>query len=114
MFKLQPHGFRNRDLRQFTADLRGIDPDSVTVGQMTYDLRRLRMHGLIQRLPHSSRYQVTDTGLATAMFLNAIHDRLLPTGLAHLNSDQPSALRTAASAYRTAIDDLTRTTGLAA
>ena len=37
MFKLQPHGFRNRDLRQFTADLRGVDPDSVTVGQMTYD-----------------------------------------------------------------------------
>ena len=81
---------------------------------MTYDLRRLRMHGLIQRLPHSSRYQVTDTGLATAMFLGAIHDRLLPPGLAHLNSDQPRALRTAASAYRTAIDDLTRTTGLAA
>jgi len=48
------------------------------------------------------------------MFLNAIHDRLLPTGLAHLNSDQPTALRTAAVAYRTAIDDLTRTTGLAA
>jgi len=114
MFKLQPHGFRNRDLRQFTAELRGIDPDSVTVGQMTYDLRRLRVHGLIQRLPHSSRYQVTDTGLATAMFLGAVHDRLLPTGLAHLNSDQPSALRTAASAYRIAVDDLTRTTGLAA
>jgi hypothetical protein len=114
MFKLQPHGFRNRDLRQFTAELRGVDPDSVTVGQMTYDLRRLRVHGLIQRLPHSSRYQVTDTGLATAMFLNAVHDRLLPTGLAHLNSDHPSALRTAASAYRTAIEDLTRTTGLAA
>src|SRR5664280_1163067 len=59
MFKLQPHGFRNRDLRQFTAELRGVDPDSVTVGQMTYDLRRLRVHGLIQRLPRSSRYQVT-------------------------------------------------------
>src|SRR5450631_3733313 len=91
LFKLQPHVLRNRDLRQFTAELRGVDPDSVTVGQMTYDLRRLRVHGLIQRLPRSSRYQVTDTGLATAMYLNAIHDRLLPTGLAHLNSDQPSA-----------------------
>ena len=81
---------------------------------MTYDLRRLRVHGLIQRLPHSNRYQVTDTGLGTAMFLTAIHDRLLPTGLAHLTNDQPTALRTAADAYRTAIDDLTRTTGLAA
>jgi len=48
------------------------------------------------------------------MFLAAVPDRLLPTGLAHLNSDQPSALRAAADAYQTAIDDLTRTTGLAA
>ena len=114
MFKLQPHGFRNRDLRQFTADLRGMDPDSVTVGQMTYDLRRLRVHGLIERLPHSSRYQVTDTGLSTAMFLAAVHDRLIPTGLAHLTSDQPTTLGSATDAYRTAIDDLTRATGIAA
>ena len=42
MFKLQPHGFRNRDLRQFTAEIRGVDPDSVTVGQMTYDLHAPR------------------------------------------------------------------------
>jgi hypothetical protein len=81
---------------------------------MTYDLRRLRVHGLIQRLPHSSRYQVTDTGLSTAMFLAAVHDRLLPTGLAHLASDQPTTLRTVADAYQTAIDNLTGATGLAA
>jgi Mn-dependent DtxR family transcriptional regulator len=114
MFKLQPDGFRNQDLRQFTAQLRGLDPSEVTVGQMTYDLRRLRTHGLIERIPHSHRYQVTDTGLSTAMFITAVHDRLLPTGLAHLTDHQPTALRTAARAYQAAIDDLTRTTGLAA
>jgi hypothetical protein len=114
MFKLQPHGFRNHDLRQFTAELRGLDPDTITTGQMTYDIRRLRVHDLIQRIPHSNRYLVTDTGLSTAMFLSAVHDRLLPTGLAHLAGPEPTTLRSAARAYRTAIDDLTRTTGLAA
>jgi len=114
MFRLQPAGFTNKDLRPLIAQLRSLPPEEITVGQMTYDLRRLRHHGLIARIPHTHRYQVTDTGLSTARYLSAIHDRLLPTGLAHLNSDQPTALRTAAVAYRTAIDDLTRTTGLAA
>jgi hypothetical protein len=48
------------------------------------------------------------------MFLAAVHDRLLPTGLAHLTSDQTTALGTASDAYRNAIDDLTRAVGIAA
>src|SRR5664279_1187436 len=114
MFRLQPDGFHNRDLRDFTAQLRGLTPTDVTPGQITYDLRRLRHHGLIQRIPHSHRYRVTDTGLATSMFLSAVHDRLLPTGLAELNTPTPTPLRSAAHAYQTAIDDLTRSAGLAA
>ncbi|WP_218063836.1 hypothetical protein [Arthrobacter wenxiniae] len=86
----------------------------MTTGQMSYDLRRLRHHGLIERIPHSHRYQVTDTGLSTAMFISAVHDRLLPTGLADLQNPVPTRLRAATHAYQTAIDDLTHTKGLAA
>src|SRR6185312_4406859 len=82
IFRLQPDGFSNRDLRPLIAQLRGLTPDDITTGQITYDLRRLRHHGLIQRIPHTHRYRVTDTGLQSAMFLSAVHDRLLPTGLA--------------------------------
>jgi hypothetical protein len=53
---------------------------------VTYDLRRLRTHGLIERIADTHRYQVTYHGLHTAMFLTRLHDRLLPTGLAHLAS----------------------------
>jgi len=114
-FRLQPDGFTNRDLRGLTADLRGLPPDTVTTGQMTYDLRRLRTHGLISKIPHSHRYQVTDDGLRTAMFLTRVHDRLLPTGLAILaDPDLPRPLRVASTAYQTAIDKLTATVGLAA
>ncbi len=84
---------------------------------MTYDLRRLRLHGLTERIPHTFRYRVTDTGLRTALFLTRVHDRLLRTGLAELTDPDPplsTALRAADRAYQAAIDDLTRQAGLAA
>lgn len=82
---------------------------------MTYDLRRLRIHGLIQREPHTHRYRITDTGLHKAMFLTRVHDRLIPTGLAHLtdNTDQNGPLRNSAIAYQHEIDELFNQGGIA-
>ena len=115
VFRLHPNGFTNRDLRAVTAELRGLHEDQVSAGQMTYDLRRLRTHGLIERIPHSHRYRVTDPGLHTAMFLTRIHDRLLPTGLATLaEATHDGPLRAAANTYHKAIDALARDHGLAA
>jgi hypothetical protein len=114
-FRLQPGGFTNRDLRALTAEFRGLPPETVTTGQMTYDLRRLRTHELISKIPHTHRYQVTDHGLTIAAFLSRVHDRLLPTGLAILaDPDLPRPLRKAATAYQDAFDKLTATAGLAA
>jgi hypothetical protein len=115
IFRLQPDGFNNRDLRAIVAQLRGLAPELAGAGAMTYDLRRLRTHGLIAKIAHTHRYQVTDAGLDTAMFLTRVHDRLITTGLAHLAERRtPHRLRAAASAYQTAMDDLITTTGLAA
>ena len=61
-FKLLPHGFANRDLRPLIAQLLGTTPEAITSGQMSYDLRRLRMHGLIQRIPHTHRYRSPASG----------------------------------------------------
>jgi DNA-binding PadR family transcriptional regulator len=114
-FRTHLDGFTNRDLRQLTAQLRGLDPVTVTTGQTTYDLRRLRSHGLIERRPHSHRYRVTDQGLQTAMFLTRVHDRLLPTGLAHQADPHTShRLKAAAAAYQRALDTLAAKNGLAA
>ena len=114
IFRLHPRGFTNRDLRDLTAELRGLP--AVSTGQITYDLRRLRSHQLIERVPRTHRYQVTNTGLHTAMFLTRVHDRILPAGLAHLadTSAPPGKLRTAANAYQAAVDDIIRNAGLAA
>ena len=114
-FGYQANGFTNRDLRTLTSQLRGLAPGAVTAGQITYDLRRLKSRGLITRIPHSHRYTVTDHGLHTAHFLTCIHDRFLPTGLAHL-ADHTGAppLRAASRAYNKAIENLSHTTLLAA
>jgi hypothetical protein len=117
VFRLLPHGFTNAVLRHHLAPLLGTTPDLMTSGQITYDLRRLRCHGLIERIPGTFRYQVTDTGLRTARYLTRVHDRLLRAGLAQITDPSPpapSALRAADRAYQTAIDDLTRQAGLAA
>src|SRR5262245_65818932 len=62
LFALAPTGFRHRELRHHVAQLLGRDPDTYSAGAMTYDLRRLRLHRLIDRVPRSHRYRVTMTG----------------------------------------------------
>jgi len=116
-FRLLPHGFTHRDLRTHLAPLLGLTPEAMTSGQISYDLRRLRIHGLTERLPGTFRYQITPAGIRQAMFHTRLTQRLLITGLAELAPPDPpmgSRLRAAARAYDAAIDDLARQSGLAA
>jgi hypothetical protein len=82
VFRLLPRGFSNRDLRDHWAPLIGRTAQSMTQGQMSYHLRRLRLHGLIERLPHSHRYRVTNSGWRAALFCTRTYNRLLRPGLA--------------------------------
>jgi len=52
---------------------------------MSYDLRRLRLHGLLERIPKSHRYRLTTFGLKTALFYSRTYQRLLRRGLSELN-----------------------------
>jgi len=87
VFRLLPHGFRNTDLRAHLAPLLGLDPSLMTQGRMSYDLRRLRLHGLIERIPGTHRYTVTDRGLRIAIFLTRVHTRLIRPGLSEVLAD---------------------------
>ena len=84
VFRLLPRGFSNRDLRDHWAALLGKGPDDRTPGQMTYHLRRLRLHGLIERIPGTHRYQVTRLGWRTALFCTRTYNRILRPGLAQI------------------------------
>src|SRR5260370_9491582 len=67
-------GFTNHSLRGLVAGLLGRD---YSRAQMTYDLRRLRLHGLIERIPHTNTYVLTPEGARVALFYTKTHGPLL-------------------------------------
>jgi len=107
VFRLLPRGFANHQLREHLAPLLGEKPSALTQGRMTYQLRRLRLHRLIEREPKTHRYRVTTRGVRTAMFFTRSYARILRPGLSELFAISNSAstqLRRAANQFETAID----------
>ena len=84
VFRLLARGFSNRALRDYWAPLLGKAPTDMTPGQMTYHLRRLRLHGMIERIPRTHRYRVTTQGGRAALFCTRAYNRLLRPGLAQI------------------------------
>lgn len=80
LFSLLPRGFTNREFRERLAPLLGLPLSAMTPGRTSYQLRRLRLHGLIERQPRSNRYRVTQGGLRTALFWTRTYNRLLRPG----------------------------------
>jgi hypothetical protein len=77
-----PDGFTNASLRTLvSAHLAQPDYSS---HQMTYDLRRLRRKGFIQRLPDSHHYIVTPLGRRMAYFFAKTFSRILQPGIHQL------------------------------
>jgi hypothetical protein len=92
-------GFTNRELRPAVAQLLGRSLDKYSPGAMTYDLSRLRLHGLIRRIPGRRRYSVTPEGIRIVYFVTQVHSRVLRTGLSAVLDDPapgPSRAVTAA------------------
>lgn len=80
-------GFRNREFTAMVGNLLGSD---YTTRQATYDLRRLRRKGLIERLPNSHRYIPTPFGRAVAVLFLKAHGRMLGPALALLDVALPA------------------------
>ena len=98
LYLFQTDGFTSKQLREPLAQLLGIDPAKITRARMTYDLRRLRLHGIIERIPKSHRFRITAEGLRIALFFSRTWARLLRPGLSLIAPPAPenqSALRRA-------------------
>jgi predicted MarR family transcription regulator len=83
------------------------------MSQMSYDLRRLRLHGLIQRLPHSNTYALTSEGIRVAVFYTKLQHRLL---CPLLDADKPPApieVRRALATLTSAVNQYVHTARLA-
>ncbi len=87
-------GFTNRSLRAQVNHLLGI---GYTVNQMSYDVARLRLKGLIIRMPKTNTYVLTSDGQRTAIFYTKVHDCLLRPLLAADAPPAPVELRHALS-----------------
>ena len=89
-------GITNKSLRALMTGL--LDGTAYTTNQASYDLTRLRVNGLIIRIPGRNLYRLTADGLRFAIFYTKLHDRLLRPLLA---ADQPPAPLPLRNALRT-------------
>jgi hypothetical protein len=78
-------GLSHRSLRPLVADL----IPGYNARQMTYDLRRLRRKGVIQRLPGTQRYTLTADGRRLAVFFTKTYTRIVCPSLAELDPQLP-------------------------
>lgn len=93
LFCLLPEGFRNASLRSHVARLMGEEPARYTPGRMSYDLRRLRLHGIIERIAGTHRYQITAVGIRICLFLSKVHTRVIRPGFSQLMDGCPKATK---------------------
>lgn len=86
LFVHLPHGaeFICADMRRLLGALRGLPPGDLTQATLSYDLRRLKLHGLITRVPGTRRYRITDQGIRTALFCTKLTSRIWRSGFAQL------------------------------
>lgn len=110
-------GLTNRSLRTQMISL--WNPD-YTSAQASYDLRRLRLKGFIERVPGTNTYRITDHGLRISAFFTQLSARVVVptlTDLAALARPRPPATKpvtTAWRAYEHELNALLRTTRLVA
>jgi hypothetical protein len=95
-------GITSKSLRGQVAGVLGSD---YTSHQMSYDLRRLRLHGLIQRVPHTNTYTLTPDGLRVAIFHTKVRDRILTPLLQAGRPPAPPELQQALHTLEHAVRD---------
>ncbi|MGH9222908.1 MAG: hypothetical protein ACRD2W_03710 [Acidimicrobiales bacterium] len=104
-------GLTNKSLRAQMAVL--WSPD-YTAAQASYDLRRLRLKGFIERVEHTNTYRVTPHGRRMATFFTKLATRVVVPVLTQLNAllrppkETPRPTRDAWRAYERALDALVR------
>lgn len=108
LFCLQVEGFRNRQLRPLLAQALGLEESDIKQGRMSYELRRLRLHGLIERIQKTHRYRLTTKGLCTVVFCQRLYARMIRPAFSVMNgglcmdsSPQAKALQN----LQTCVDD---------
>jgi len=102
-------GFHNRNLRKHVANLLGVDETGYKTSPMTYDLRRLRLKGLIYRPPRTNRYFLTPYGWKVARLFSRLDARVFRPAIAMFTAGDavlPFPLRSALDRVDAQLDEL--------
>lgn len=109
------NGFSNAEVREAVQTLLNLSPDEYTVSQMSYDLRRLRLKGLIVRIEGTHRYILTTYGRKVAYLMTKLQHRIFDVASVALtaSSEVPSRLAAAFRALDAELDKLVANARLA-
>src|SRR5712692_10361718 len=80
------NGFRHAELREIVPTLLGIDPETYTTSQMSYDLRRLRLKGLIARVDGKHIYVLTTYGRNVVYLMTKLHRHIFDVASAAIDT----------------------------
>ena len=80
------NGFRHAELREIVPALLGIAPQDYTPSQMSYDLRRLRLKGLIARIAGKHSYILTTYGRKVVYLMTKLQQRIFDVASAALET----------------------------
>ena len=102
-------GFHHRDLRTLAIDLLGVKAEEYTTSQMTYDLRRLRLKGMIYRPPQTHRYFLPPYGWKLARLFSRLESRVFRPAMAMFTGNDavlPFPLRASLARVDAQLDEL--------
>ena len=109
-----------RELHERVLARHRLSEQDYTLGQLRYDLGKLRAHRLAERVGTSRRYRLTADGVRLGALLVKIRTRLLgpifaaPSRTPAPRSDHPSTVEAALRTVDHALDHLCQTLGLTA
>ena len=109
-----------RELHEPVLARHRLSEQDYTLGQLRYDLSKLRAHSLAERVGTSRRYRLTADGVRLGALLVKIRTRLLgpifaaPSHTPSPRSEHPSTVEAALRTVDHALDNLCQTLGLTA
>jgi hypothetical protein len=92
----QLNGWRSADIHQAILTTFGLSASAYTPTQLRYDLRKMKAHGLLERIGRTYSYRLSDKGVKAALMFILFHKRVcgpLANSLFHHRPDE--ALRPA-------------------
>ena len=72
----QLNGWRSADIHQAILTTFRLPDSTYTLTQLRYDLRKLKAHGLLERIGRGYRYRLTDKGVKAALMFILFHKRV--------------------------------------